>query len=91
MNALEKHYQAVAALGCVVCKMMGMGFTPAELHHPYGRKGEHEKEVIPLCYSHHRAGFENKMVVSRHPYKKEFERRYGKESDLLAEVKRLIK
>jgi hypothetical protein len=83
---LKDHYSAVAEMGCIVCKMRGLGNTPAELHHPWGRKGDNERKVLPLCFSHHRSGVKTDLFVSRHPYKKEFERRYGTETELLAMV-----
>ncbi|WP_232346246.1 Ref family recombination enhancement nuclease [Cupriavidus sp. USMAA2-4] len=48
----------VAALGCAVCRRLGYGPTPAEVHHP--RKGTGmaqrapHRDAIPLCPAHHR-------------------------------------
>ena len=54
----KKHMNAVAELGCAVCRRMGYAGTPAELHHPrrlaggWGRSSH--MSVIPLCPEHHR-------------------------------------
>jgi hypothetical protein len=54
----KKHMNAVAELGCAVCRRMGYAGTPAELHHPrrlsggWGRSSN--MTVIPLCPEHHR-------------------------------------
>jgi len=77
---------------CVVCVQEGLGDTPAEPHHilECGRRISHEY-TIPLCEKHHRSGDNNPYYVSRHPFKAEFERRYGKEFDLLDIVNRMLK
>ena len=54
----KKHMNAVAELGCAVCRRMGYEGTPAELHHKRsgtgaGRRSSH-MDVIPLCPEHHR-------------------------------------
>lgn len=46
-----------ARLGCVLCRRLGWGETPAQLHHPRtgvgaARRAPHS-EVIPLCPEHH--------------------------------------
>ena len=91
MTPLERHYAAIARLGCICCRNMGLGFVQAELHHPYGRKGENERKVIPTCFSHHRSGVRNVMFVSRHPWKREWIKRYGTEEVLLKQVEELMK
>lgn len=90
MNSLQKHYAAVAALGCIPCLNMGMGFVQPQIHHPYGRKGENERKVYGCCYSHHQSQVNNKLFVSRHPWAREFARRYGTEAELLEQVDRLL-
>lgn len=47
----------VAALGCALCRRLGYGPTPAEVHHPRrgtgaGRASHYD--TIPLCPEHHR-------------------------------------
>lgn len=48
----------VAAMGCALCRRLGYGPTPAEVHHPRrgtgaGQRSSHY-DVIPLCPPHHR-------------------------------------
>lgn len=43
--------------------------------------------TIPLCHPHHQGGFNDAEIVSRHPYKRAFEARYGTELELLDKVK----
>lgn len=81
----------VASLGCIVCRKEGKEQTPAEIHHLDGKTktGAHF-HVIPLCYFHHREGSTSPLFVSRHPYKRRFEERYGTELDLMFEVELLV-
>lgn len=87
-KAEQQHMERVQALGCIVCRNSGLGVSPAEIHHVLknGRRMGH-MFVLPLCWMHHRSG-ENSVWVSRHPHKREFERRYGTEKELLAQVER---
>ena len=94
MTPLQKHYQAVASLGCLACKADGFGHVDPSLHHPYGRKGQNEWLVIPLCHTHHQGHFNGEHYdwkVSVHPWRRRFESRYGSADFMLAEVARLIK
>ena len=54
----KRHLNAVAELGCAVCRRMGYEGTPAEIHHKRagtgaGRRSSH-MDAIPLCPEHHR-------------------------------------
>lgn len=61
------------------------------MHHIEGKtKPEAHLKTIPLCFRHHREGVNNELYVSRHPFKHEFEERYGTEESLLQKVKELI-
>ena len=55
---LKKHMNAVAELGCILCRHLDYGITPAELHHPRDAVGMAQRAsdwlVIPLCPEHHR-------------------------------------
>ena len=74
----------VASLGCYVCK------RPAALHHirpkgtGMGRRTSHF-HVIPLCYDHHQGQF------SIHMSKKQFEKEYGTETEILEIIKQKVK
>jgi hypothetical protein len=88
-NKKEKNWMdSVSQMGCIVCKLHYDCFTPAEIHHISGKTkpGAHLK-TIGLCYRHHREGVNNEMYVSRHPNKREFEKRYGTEEYLLEQTK----
>lgn len=52
---LEGFYMGlVARLGCVVCRRLGNGFTPAEVHHVAEGSGLRTGfSVAPLCPPHH--------------------------------------
>ena len=86
-TAKEKaHMDKVSQLGCIVCLKHGMGYTPCEIHHIYGKtKPNTHYKVLPLCFEHHRRGGD-KEPISRHPYKARFVAAYGTEEQLLAEV-----
>jgi|TARA_R100000963_G_C4550962_1_gene43935 hypothetical protein len=84
-----EHMDRVSRLGCIVCRNEGF-FNPAEIHHVDGKtkKNCHFK-VLPLCYEHHRKG-SDKEPISRHPYKKRFEKAYGTEESLLRQIEELL-
>ena len=77
---------------CIVCANLGYGYTPAEFHHilKNGRRVSH-MQGFGLCTSHHRSGVNNEFCVSRHPWRQEFERRYGPETRLLEQVRHMVK
>ncbi len=82
----KQHLDNVASMGCIVCCNLGLGETPAEIHHigngTMGKKaGNHE--VIPLCHIHHRTG-NNGVAV--HAGRKSFEANFGTEQELLAQT-----
>ncbi|QFY42979.1 hypothetical protein F6R98_10425 [Candidatus Methylospira mobilis] len=57
-TAAEKRYMAqVAALGCAICRRLGLGVTPAQVHHPRADAGMGQRasdfDTIPLCPYHH--------------------------------------
>ncbi len=86
MRAKEARYMGrVAALGCVVCRQLGYGYTPAQVHHIKEECGAGQRQsnylVIPLCPVHHTDGGPG---VAYHAGFRQFERMYGTELDLLA-------
>lgn len=84
MNKIVEH-------GCIVCKLHHDVFTPAEVHHLNGKnKPEAHLSTIGLCPNHHRMGLNNNLIVSRHPYKAEFEKRYGTEEKLLEKLREIL-
>jgi hypothetical protein len=65
--------------------------SPADIHHIHrNSRRVDDFHTIPLCPLHHRSGLNTPEVVSRHPWKKEFERRYGDEWELFKQVKSLV-
>lgn len=91
-KAEREHYAKLSELGCIVCIRLGIGYSPAEVHHirtgaGIGQKSEY-KNAIPLCPLHHRIGG---YGVALHAGQKEFEKRYGTETELLKLTKTFIK
>jgi hypothetical protein len=83
----KKHYAKIAQLGCSLCRHLGYGETPAEIHHirRFGGKRENA-EVIGLCPQHHR--FDDGIHGLG---RKGFEARYGlDEQALLLQTKQLL-
>lgn len=54
----KKHMGRVAALGCILCQVLGQGKTPAEVHHLREGQGGGQRAddflTIPLCPNCHR-------------------------------------
>lgn len=52
--AESRHMEAVAALGCVICRRLGFGYSPAQLHHVAEGSGLRSNfAVVGLCPEHH--------------------------------------
>jgi hypothetical protein len=50
----KKHMGRVAELGCILCRHLDYGQTPAEVHHIYDTSERSDWLVVPLCPEHHR-------------------------------------
>lgn len=88
MNKAEKSWFAfLHDYGCIPCRRRGFGYVSPQIHHLLrgGRRIDH-MHTIPLCPTCHGAGIKTAEFVSRHPWRKEFEKRYGAEKDMLKEV-----
>jgi hypothetical protein len=87
-KAEREHMGVVAGLYCIVCRNLQLGESPAEVHHVRFLAGGGQRagnlETIPLCPRHHRIGG---YGVAFHAGRKEWERKYGTEADLLDQVK----
>lgn len=89
MNANQRHMGRVAGLGCIICRHMGLGETPAQVHHLEEETGAAQRQddwlTIPLCPEHHVG------ASGVHTLKKDgLYRRYkASELDLLAQTLRL--
>lgn len=80
----KKHMGRVAALGCILCDHLGLGATPAHVHHIREGQGMAQRAsnflTIPLCPEHHQGESGLHGLGT-----KAFERTYGlSELDLLA-------
>ena len=68
-NAAKRHMHRVAQIPCVICKRMGMGDTPAQVHHlKYGQgAGDRASDflTIALCPEHH-TGAEGVHMLKEH-------------------------
>jgi Recombination enhancement, RecA-dependent nuclease len=89
-KAEKAHLNRVAELGCCVCRRIGYGPTPAEIHHPRRGTGMGQRasnmDALPMCPEHHRGNTGLHGLGT-----KGFARHYGfDEADLLADVRRLI-
>lgn len=80
----KRHMGRVAGIGCILCRHLGYGQTPAEVHHIREGQGAAQRAsdtlTVPLCPEHHRgqSGLHGMGV-------KAFERTYRlSELDLLA-------
>ncbi len=91
VNKDQKRFQdRVRALGCIVCQGEGVD-SPAEIHHLLsGSRRIGEDSVLGLCQIHHRGQVNTPEMVSRHPWRREFEARYGTEAELLEKTQQLI-
>lgn len=89
-NASKRHMGRVAGLGCILCRRLGLGETPAQVHHIREGQGAAQRAddflAIPLCWEHHQGGTGlHGLGVKR------FERMYKvTELDLLADTLRLL-
>lgn len=92
MTRAESEFQdRVRRLGCIVC-ILDLGVDScAEIHHILrGGRRIGEMDILPLCPDHHRNGLRKDWIVSRHPWKTEFIKRYGSEVSLLAKTQELL-
>lgn len=86
-TAAEKRFHdRLAQLGCIACYLDGRFNEQVSIHHIDGRTkpGAHMK-VLPLCGAHHQEGTGNiPDAIAVHPWKARFEKKYGKQEELLA-------
>lgn len=54
----KNHMGKISALGCILCRHLGYGATPAEVHHIRDGQGAAQRAsdflTVPLCPEHHR-------------------------------------
>jgi len=91
-NAERKWFDEITQLGCIIDRLQSGAFVPPERHHLLkGGKRIGHVDSIPLCAAHHRSGRKDDACVSRHPWKRAFEKRYGTEEFLLEKTRELVK
>lgn len=89
-KAEQEWHAKVRDLGCIVCRLFHGVRSDGDIHHVLsGSKRAGEMFVICLCPTHHRSGKNTPEYVSRHPWRKEFEKRYGTEQELLQQTEQL--
>ena len=75
----RNHYDKLSQLGCIVCNVLGHGYSAPHIHHiKSGNAGMGKKShwslAIPLCPTHHQHGG---YGVAIHAGKKAFETAIG--------------
>lgn len=76
------HMERVANLGCIICRELGLGFSPASVHHIFDAAARSDFLTIPLCREHHQGATGFHGLGER-----EFNRRYKTtEANLLAKT-----
>jgi hypothetical protein len=85
-KAEKQHYAKVANLGCSLCRYLGYGESPPELHHIRRAGKRSNAPVIPLCPEHHR-GNTGIHGMGRKAFEKEYK---ITEEELLQQTESLI-
>ena len=92
MSPERRHMGRVAALGCILCRRLGIVDTPAEVHHIKAETGGCDQQsdflTLPLCPRHHRVEYPTSVHFLK---KRGIQMRYKcDEWDLLADVLKLL-
>ena len=89
-KAEREFHNKLANFGCVACLKDGFYNSWVSIHHIDGRTkpGAHML-VLPLCGPHHQDSGDPRFIAV-HPWKARFEEKYGKQMDLLAEIKKAL-
>lgn len=53
MTPGRRHMLRVKELGCVICRNLGLGPTPADAHHCFDTSDKDDFLTVPLCREHH--------------------------------------
>ncbi|KAA0089335.1 hypothetical protein CIW54_07670 [Paraburkholderia sp. T12-10] len=89
--AEREHMGIVAGLCCIVCRNLGYGESPAEVHHVRYLAGGGQRsgnmDTIGLCPMHHRLGG---YGVAFHSGPAIWQEKYGTEQKLLEQTRREI-
>lgn len=80
----KRYHDALASLGCIACQLDGNRQPIVSIHHIDGRtKPDAHWLVLPLCAGHHQDGTGVPGLIAVHPWKGQFEQRYGNQLCLL--------
>lgn len=85
-SAAQKRFHDALCMnvGCVACRLDGVGNFNVSVHHMDGRtKPDAHWLVLPLCAGHHQDGTGAPGLIAVHPWKARFESEYGRQRDLL--------
>ena len=91
-NAEERAWMDfIVAYGCVACRADGVPPRPTAVHHIL-RGGVRMGHLftLPLCDPGHHQGGDAIGLTSRHPWKAQFEAKYGTEMQLLESLQKII-
>ena len=90
----EKMYWDLLAgyVGCIACRIDGNPNNYVSIHHIDGRtKPDSHKKVLPLCAQHHQQDDTDAAGrIAVHPFKAQFEQRYGDSMELNAECNKIL-
>ena len=97
-EAQQRRFHAIQQIGCLCCAIMGMGWSPAEIHHltvggKHGQKRRGHDYTIGLCATHHRGVYVPWIDKLRPLYSEQpraFRERFGNDDYLLAEQNKRI-
>lgn len=88
------HDLLVGVVGCIACRVEhGVLNDFCSIHHVDGRTKLHAHwYVLPLCAGHHQHGTgpDSFPGVAVHPFKAQFEARYGRQADLVGQCARIV-
>jgi hypothetical protein len=74
----------IVSIGCIACRLDSMPPRPTAVHHILrGGVRMGHLHTLGLCDPGHHQGGEPLGLISRHPWKQQFEQRYGTEAELL--------
>ena len=83
---VKAYMDAVAGLGCLACRKLGMTGVPARLHHPRDSVGLSERgsdmEVYGLCPAHHVGHLQPLDFLSVHGNSRAFHAYFGTDEEL---------
>lgn len=48
--------QRVREIGCLICRALGYGASPASAHHIFDTADRSDWLTVPLCHEHHQGG-----------------------------------